>query len=152
VYNTKYIYIQSTTVYAPSSELGLSHSLSRQRVCPSPQNQRGGEAHTPGGEGLGSPNSENGRKSLALCLLQYLHERNKWYRSRDVPAGTGTVTTGPPSSGWRSWSEFEGHLLRPPLGPLWRQLCADRSMAPAQRGIPCAAPVQAQCPLTSWPA
>ncbi len=31
-----------TTVCIPASELGLSHPLSRQRVCPSPQNQRGG--------------------------------------------------------------------------------------------------------------
>jgi hypothetical protein len=29
---TKYIHIQSTTVYVPSSELGLSHPFSRQRV------------------------------------------------------------------------------------------------------------------------
>jgi hypothetical protein len=36
--HTKYIHIKSTTVYVPSSELGLSHLLSRQRVFPSPQN------------------------------------------------------------------------------------------------------------------
>jgi hypothetical protein len=36
---TKYVYIKSTIVYVPSSELGLSQPLSRQRVCPSPQNQ-----------------------------------------------------------------------------------------------------------------
>ncbi len=35
---------------------------------PSPQN-RGGSAHSPAGQGLGSPNSDNLRKSLALCLL-----------------------------------------------------------------------------------
>jgi hypothetical protein len=34
-------------------ELGLSHPLSRQQVCPSPRNQRGGGAHSPAGEGLG---------------------------------------------------------------------------------------------------
>ncbi len=68
---TKYISIKSTTVYVPSSELGLSHPLSRQRVCPSPRNQGGG----PGGHirlrvrGWGSPNSDDWRKSLALCLL-----------------------------------------------------------------------------------
>jgi hypothetical protein len=66
-----HIYLQSTTVYVPSSELGLSHPLSRQRVCPSPRNQMGG-----GGEctrlrvrGRGTPNSDDWRKSLALCLL-----------------------------------------------------------------------------------
>ncbi len=35
---TKYIYIKSTTVYVPLSELGLSQPLSRQRVWLSPQN------------------------------------------------------------------------------------------------------------------
>jgi hypothetical protein len=50
---TKYIHIQSTTVYVPSSELGLSHPFSRQRV-------RSG----------GSPNwFDDWRKSLAICLL-----------------------------------------------------------------------------------
>ncbi len=38
VFRTKYIDIKSTTVYVPSLELGLSHTLSRQRVCPSPRN------------------------------------------------------------------------------------------------------------------
>jgi hypothetical protein len=42
----------STTVYVPSSELGLSQPLSRQRV-----------------RGWGSPYSDDWRKSLALCLL-----------------------------------------------------------------------------------
>ncbi len=43
-----------TTVYVPSSELGLSHLLSRQRVCPPPPpNQRGGGAHSPAVEGVG---------------------------------------------------------------------------------------------------
>ncbi len=35
----------------PSSELGLPHPLSRQRVCPSSGNKDGG-AHSPAGEGL----------------------------------------------------------------------------------------------------
>ncbi len=40
---TKYVSIKSTIVYVPSSsELGLSQLLSRQRVCPSPQNREGG--------------------------------------------------------------------------------------------------------------
>jgi hypothetical protein len=42
---TKYVhilYIKSSTVYVPSSELGLSQPLSRHRVCPSPQNRGGG--------------------------------------------------------------------------------------------------------------
>jgi hypothetical protein len=33
---TKYIHIQSTTVYVPSSELGLSHPHSRERMFPPP--------------------------------------------------------------------------------------------------------------------
>ncbi len=62
-------YIQSTTVYVPASELGLSYSFSRQRVCPSPQNQRVGAAHSPAGEGLGESQFRRLEKSLAICLL-----------------------------------------------------------------------------------
>jgi hypothetical protein len=66
---TKYLYIKSTTVYVPSSALGLSQPISRQRVCPPPRTGGGG-GHT----GLrvrcwGSPNFDDWRKSLALCLL-----------------------------------------------------------------------------------
>jgi hypothetical protein len=63
-----YICIKSTTVYVPSSELGLSQPLSRQRVCPSPPNR--GVGHTRlRVRGWGSPNSDDRRKSFALCLL-----------------------------------------------------------------------------------
>ncbi len=65
---TKYLYIKSTTVHVPSSELGLSHPFSRQRVCPSPR-FKGGGARSPAGGGWGSPNSDDWRKSLAVCLL-----------------------------------------------------------------------------------
>jgi hypothetical protein len=41
--NHKNIYIKSTTVYVPSLELGLSHPLSRQRVCFSPGTKGEGE-------------------------------------------------------------------------------------------------------------
>jgi hypothetical protein len=59
---TKYVYIMSTTVYVPSSELGLSQPL--------PQNRGGGEGHTRlRVRGWGSPNSDDLRKNLALCLL-----------------------------------------------------------------------------------
>jgi hypothetical protein len=61
-------------VYVPSSELGLSLPLSRQRVCPFPPNQKGGHNRL-WVRGWVSPNSNDWRKSLALCLLcgyQYL--------------------------------------------------------------------------------
>jgi hypothetical protein len=64
----KYIYIESTTVYVPSLELGLTHPFSHQRVCPSPQNQRVGHTRLRV-RGWGSPNSDDWRKSFALCLL-----------------------------------------------------------------------------------
>ncbi len=57
---------KSTTVYVPSSELGLSQHLSRQRVCPS--RQKGGHTRLRV-RGWGSLNSDDLRKSLALCLL-----------------------------------------------------------------------------------
>ncbi len=62
---TKYVYIKSTTVYVPSSELGLSHSLSRQRVCPSPQD-RGRGAHSPAAEGLGESQFRWLEKKLSI--------------------------------------------------------------------------------------
>jgi hypothetical protein len=67
----KYAYIKSTTVYVPSSELGLSQPLSRQQVCPFPQN-RGG-AHSPAGEGLGEE-SQFRRLEKKLSTLPTL-----WY-------------------------------------------------------------------------
>ena len=69
IYPTKYVFIKSTTVYVPSSELGLSQPISRQRVFPSPQKQGGGGTLACGWGVGGSPNSDDWRKSLALCLL-----------------------------------------------------------------------------------
>jgi hypothetical protein len=46
-------------------ELGLSHPLSRQRVCPSPRNQGGGGAHSPAGEGLGESQFRRLEKKLS---------------------------------------------------------------------------------------
>ncbi len=55
-------------MYVLSSELRLSQPLSRQRVCPSPQSR--GEGHSRlRVRGWGSPNSDDLRKSSALCLL-----------------------------------------------------------------------------------
>jgi hypothetical protein len=42
---TKYLYIESTTVYVLSSELGLPKPFSRKRVCPPSPEQRV-EGHT----------------------------------------------------------------------------------------------------------
>jgi hypothetical protein len=68
VQSTKYVYIKATTVYVPSSELGLSQPVSRQRVCPSPQNRGGGvEAHSPAGEGLGESQFRQRKALPTLC-------------------------------------------------------------------------------------
>jgi hypothetical protein len=73
-HKTKYVYKKSTTVYVPSLELVLSQPLSRQRVCPSPQN-RGGGAHSPEGEGLGESQFRRLEKKLStlptLCPTIY---------------------------------------------------------------------------------
>ncbi len=65
---TKHIYVQSTTVYVPSSELGLSHPLSRQRVCPyprAPPRYRGGGGILACGLGVGEvPILTTGEKAL----------------------------------------------------------------------------------------
>jgi hypothetical protein len=37
--------------------------------CAPPPQPKGGRAHSPAGKGWGSPNSDDWRKSLALCLL-----------------------------------------------------------------------------------
>jgi hypothetical protein len=55
-------------MYVPSSELGLSQPLSRQRVCPSPRTGVGGHTRLRM-RGWGSTYSDDWRKSLALCLL-----------------------------------------------------------------------------------
>jgi hypothetical protein len=46
--NQKYLYIQSTTVYVSSSELGLPQPPSRKRVCPLPRTKGGGGTLTSG--------------------------------------------------------------------------------------------------------
>jgi hypothetical protein len=57
---TKYIYV----MYVPSSELGLSYPLSRQRVRPPPRT-KGGGGHSPAGEGLGESQLRRLNESLA---------------------------------------------------------------------------------------
>ncbi len=60
-------------MYVPSSELGLPRPLSPQRVChppfPNPEPGGGGEHTRRRVRGWGSPNSDDWKKSLALCLL-----------------------------------------------------------------------------------
>ncbi len=72
---------QSTYIYrapqcmSPSSELGLFQPLSHKRVCPprpSPLDQRVGGHTRMRLRGWGSPNSDDWRKSLSLCLLCFL--------------------------------------------------------------------------------
>ncbi len=60
---------QSTTVYVPSSKLG-PHPLSLRRVCNvCPPKPKEGKHTRFRARGWGSPNSDDLRKSLALCLL-----------------------------------------------------------------------------------
>ncbi len=64
-------------MYVPSSELGLPHPpLPQSSVAsPPPPGTKGeGEAHSPAGEGVGSPNSDDWRKSLAPCHLCGFHQ------------------------------------------------------------------------------
>ncbi len=49
-------------MYVPSSTMGLSQPLSRQRVCSSPQNR--GEAHSPAGKVLGESQLRRLKKKL----------------------------------------------------------------------------------------
>jgi hypothetical protein len=71
---TKYLYIQSTTVYVPSSELELSHPLSPASVPlpPPPQYQRG-RAQSPVGEGLGESQFRILEKKLSTLPTLWIH-------------------------------------------------------------------------------
>jgi hypothetical protein len=72
--STKYVrvYRKNSTVYVPSSESGLPQPLSRQRVCPSPQNRgRGGTFACGRGVG-GVPIPTTGEK--AVCKSNCLYE------------------------------------------------------------------------------
>jgi hypothetical protein len=59
----------------PSSELGLSQPLSRQRVCPSPQKQGGGSTLACGWGVGGSPKPDEGH-----TLWYSLYVRTLWYQ------------------------------------------------------------------------
>ncbi len=68
--STKYVYIKSTTVYVPSSELGLSQPLSQSLAseCALPPEPGRGPTRLLV-RGWGSPNFDDLWKSLPLCLL-----------------------------------------------------------------------------------
>jgi hypothetical protein len=57
----------------PLVQIGSAHPLSskRERPPPPPRNQREGQ-RSPAGKGIGGPNSDDWRRSLALCLLIHL--------------------------------------------------------------------------------
>ncbi len=72
---TKYIYVESTTVYVPWSERGLPNPLFRKRVCPPPPpiepgRGGGGVPHSPSGVGLGESQFRRlGKKLSTLATL-----------------------------------------------------------------------------------
>jgi hypothetical protein len=60
---------KSTTVYVPSSELGPPRPLSHKECAPPPPEPMEGGHTRLRVRGWGSPNSDDWRKSLALCIL-----------------------------------------------------------------------------------
>jgi hypothetical protein len=74
---TKYVYIQSTTVYVPSSELGLSHPPLSPVSVPLPPKQRG-EGALASGRGVGESQFRRLEKRLStlpsLWLLLLSHK------------------------------------------------------------------------------
>ncbi len=60
---TKYIYLQSTTVYDPSLELRDSPTPSLASECAPPPGTGGGGTLSPAREGLGESNSDDWRKA-----------------------------------------------------------------------------------------
>jgi hypothetical protein len=84
-----YIYVEYHSTYMSLRRTWESpHPLPRQRVFPSPQNQRGGGHTRLRVWGWGSPNSDDWRKSLALCLLCGLSHSPKEL-SREALANSG---------------------------------------------------------------
>ncbi len=62
-----YMYLEYHSV-CPLVRIGTTHPLLPQASVSLPRNQRGG-AHSPAVRGWERPNSDDWRKSLALCLL-----------------------------------------------------------------------------------
>jgi hypothetical protein len=68
-YTILYLFLEYQSI-CPFVRIGSPRPLSRQRVCPPPQNQRvGGGQHSLAGEGAGGADSDDWRESLALCIL-----------------------------------------------------------------------------------
>jgi hypothetical protein len=87
---TQSTYIQYTEYHSVSTLVGIgtlptNPSLAMQRVCHSPPRTGGGGHHSPAGEGLGNPNSDDWRKSLALCLLCVLWQYGVWTHDFVIP-------------------------------------------------------------------
>ncbi len=83
---SNHVYIKSTTVCVPLSELGLSQPLSRQGVCPSLQNRGGGGAHSPAGEGLGKSHFRRLEKKLStLPTLWQGGKTGFWWKTPMKP-------------------------------------------------------------------
>ncbi len=127
VYITKYLYMQSTTVYVPSSELELPQPISRKRVCP----PKGGGHTRLRLRGWGSSNSDDWRKSLELCLLCGLHGTQVEEKEKD----RGTIDRQSDCAycrgGGRGWSQF-GRLPWPRFS--FKPLALD---SPCVQGIFC---------------
>jgi hypothetical protein len=68
---TKYLWIQSIPqCMSPRRNWDSSNPSSASECAPRPfKPKSGGTAHSPAYEGVGSPNSDDWRKGLALCLL-----------------------------------------------------------------------------------
>ncbi len=79
-------YIQSTTVYVPSSELGLSHPLTQRggggTLFPVP---RGGGANSPAGEGLGESQFRRLEKKLWSLQSTYKSATTQIRHSLPIP-------------------------------------------------------------------
>ncbi len=78
-------------MYGPSSELGLSHPLSCQRVCPFPRT-KGGGAPSPAGEGVGKSQFQRLEKKLSTlptlcCKLKHFFTILKEVYEKIFPLG-----------------------------------------------------------------
>ncbi len=82
----KYLYIQSTAqCMSPRRNWGSPNPSPASECAPPPQPKGKGGAQSPAGGGWGSPNSDDWRKSLALCLLCGYKQAGKDKKKAEQP-------------------------------------------------------------------
>ncbi len=95
---TKYVYIKSTAVYVPSSELGQSHpNPSLASDCAPPPRTGGGGAHSPAGEGLGESQFRRLEKKLSILPTLWMDFNLSFLKGRSQTTAASLIFA------WNMW-------------------------------------------------